>query len=136
MPEVAILIYEGMTTLDVIGPYEVLARLPDAEVKLVASTPGPKKTEFGLALTAESALEDVPAPDIIVIPKVITAAGVSAGIDMALTLASREGGADEARSVQLMIEYDPQPPFDSGSLEKADPETQRHATEILMAGVV
>ena len=68
VPEIAIFIYEGMTTLDAIGPYEVLARLPEAEVRFIASTPGPKETEFGLALTAESALEDVPAPDIIVIP--------------------------------------------------------------------
>jgi transcriptional regulator GlxA family with amidase domain len=157
--------------------------LPEAEVKFVASTPGPKKTDVGLVLTADSALEDVPAPNIIVIPgsgkvpfledsaavewttsvctgstllgaagvlegkratshwavcdslrnfgaepvaervvidgKAITAAGVSAGIDMALTLAAREAGEDEARALQLIIEYDPQPPFDSGSFEKA-----------------
>ena len=53
--------------------------------------------------------------------KVITAAGVSAGIDMALTLAARLIGEDGARAIQLGIEYDPQPPFDSGSVEKADP---------------
>jgi putative intracellular protease/amidase len=53
--------------------------------------------------------------------KVITAAGVSAGIDMALTLAARIGGDDAARAIQLGIEYDPQPPFDAGSVEKADP---------------
>src|ERR687891_270768 len=45
-----------------------LARLPEADVKFVASTPGPKKTDVGIVLTADSSLEDVPAPDIIVIP--------------------------------------------------------------------
>lgn len=54
--------------------------------------------------------------------KVITAAGVSSGIDMALTLAAKVAGEDEARAIQLRIEYDPQPPFDSGSTAKASPE--------------
>ncbi|WP_349260453.1 DJ-1/PfpI family protein [Baekduia sp.] len=54
--------------------------------------------------------------------KVITAAGVSAGIDMALTLAARMIGEDGAKAIQLGIEYDPQPPFDAGSVEKADPK--------------
>jgi putative intracellular protease/amidase len=53
--------------------------------------------------------------------KVITAAGVSAGIDMALLLAARLIGEDGAKAIQLGIEYDPQPPFDCGSIEKADP---------------
>jgi putative intracellular protease/amidase len=53
--------------------------------------------------------------------KVITAAGVSAGIDMALTLAARIAGEEAAKAIQLAIEYDPQPPFDSGSVEKSDP---------------
>jgi putative intracellular protease/amidase len=51
--------------------------------------------------------------------KIITAAGVSAGIDMALTLASRLAGEQVAQAIQLGIEYDPQPPFDAGSPEKA-----------------
>lgn len=54
--------------------------------------------------------------------KVITAAGVSAGIDMGLTLAARLAGDDVARAIQLAIEYDPQPPFDAGSPAKAGPE--------------
>jgi transcriptional regulator GlxA family with amidase domain len=54
--------------------------------------------------------------------KVITAAGVSSGIDMALVLASRIAGDELAKTIQLLIEYDPQPPFDSGSTEKASPE--------------
>ncbi len=51
--------------------------------------------------------------------KIITAAGVSAGLDMALTLVARECGDDLAQAIQLGIEYDPQPPFDAGSPEKA-----------------
>ena len=54
--------------------------------------------------------------------KVISAAGVSAGIDMGLTLVARLVGDDMARAVQLAIEYDPQPPFDAGAPEKVEPE--------------
>ena len=54
--------------------------------------------------------------------KVITAAGVSSGIDMGLTLAAKIAGDDFAKTIQLLIEYDPEPPFDSGSPEKAAPE--------------
>jgi putative intracellular protease/amidase len=53
--------------------------------------------------------------------KVITAAGVSSGIDMALTLAALVIGEEGAKAIQLAIEYDPQPPFDAGSVEKSDP---------------
>ena len=56
--------------------------------------------------------------------KVITAAGVSAGIDMALLLASRIAGDAVAQAIQLAIEYDPQPPFDTGSPAKASAEIQ------------
>ena len=55
--------------------------------------------------------------------KVITAAGVSSGIDMGLVLAEKIAGRDVAEAIQLGIEYDPQPPFDAGSVEKARPET-------------
>lgn len=51
--------------------------------------------------------------------KVITGAGVSAGIDMAFALAAEIAGSDVARTVQLMMEYDPAPPFDAGSPDKA-----------------
>jgi transcriptional regulator GlxA family with amidase domain len=54
--------------------------------------------------------------------KVITAAGVSAGIDMALTLAQHIAGDQIAQGIQLGIEYDPDPPFDCGSTAKASPE--------------
>lgn len=54
--------------------------------------------------------------------KVITAAGVSAGIDMALLLAAKMAGEEVAKTLQLGIEYDPQPPFDCGSPDKAPPK--------------
>ncbi len=196
--DVAIPIFDGITALDAIGPYEVLSRLPGARVHFLALEPGPKRTDNGmLGLSADGALNDVPHPDVVVFPggygtrelmndeqiiawvraahetsqwttsvctgalvlgaagildgleatthwllldklgelgarpvsrrvveqgKVITAAGVSSGIDMALTLAARIAGDDVARAIQLAIEYDPQPPFDSGSTEKASPE--------------
>ena len=187
-------LFERLTALDAIGPYEVLSRLPGAEVLFVAAQPGSKRTDTGaLALTADRALSEVPQPDIVVVPggrgtrdqrhdellawiqqahqtsrwttsvctgalllgaagileglratthwlffdqlrefgaeptlervveqgKVVTAAGVSSGIDMGLRLAAHLAGDDIAQMIQLGIEYDPQPPFDSGSPEKA-----------------
>jgi putative intracellular protease/amidase len=193
--QIAILLYDGLTALDAIGPYEVLSRLPDASVVFVAAEPGSVRTDNGmLTLVAERALTDVPAPDIVVVPggpgevaaraggeaidwlravhettmwttsvctgslilaaagllegrqatshwlaleqlasmgaeptlqrvvfegKIVTAAGVSAGIDMGLALAARIAGAQVAQAIQLGIEYDPQPPFDAGAPEKA-----------------
>ena len=193
--DIAIVLFDRLTALDAVGPYEVLSRLPDAKVTFVATEPGPKRTDTGaLALVADAALGDVPRPDILLVPggpgqveaekdeallewirtadetttwttsvctgslvlgaagllqgkrattywlaleelarhgaiptnervvfdgKVVTAAGVSSGIDMALTLAARIGGDDLAQLLQLGIEYDPQPPFDSGSEAKA-----------------
>ena len=70
--------------------------------------------------------------------KVITAAGVSSGIDMALTLAARIAGDDVAQAIQLGIEYDPQPPFDSGSARSAPDhvvELARSAAAAEAAGV-
>ena len=206
--QIAFLLYDNMTALDIVGPYEVLARLPDADVKFVASSPGAISTDAGITLTADYALDDVPAPDIIVVPggpgtaqalgdeatiawlrsahasarwttsvcsgalllgaagllegkratthwivrealrgfgaepvgervviegDVITAAGVSSGIDMALMLAAAEAGEGEAHALQLLIEYDPQPPFDAGAPEKTDARTQQRATELLIA---
>ncbi|MFH8401296.1 DJ-1/PfpI family protein [Streptomyces anulatus] len=66
--------------------------------------------EFGVEPTGERVVLD---------GKYVTAAGVSSGIDMGLTLLGRIAGDDVARSVQLLTEYDPQPPYDSGSPEKA-----------------
>lgn len=61
----------------------------------------------------------------------VTAAGVSAGIDLGLWLAGQLGGEARARAVQLAIEYDPQPPFDSGHLSKASLATKAAATALL-----
>jgi transcriptional regulator GlxA family with amidase domain len=188
---VAIPIFDQITALDAVGPYEVLSRLPDARVSFIAKEPGPKRTENGmLALVADLALSELPEPDVIVVPgglgtralatdeemldwlrhahqhstwttsvctgslllaaaglldglkatthwlqydllrpygaipvaervvregKIITAAGVSAGIDMALTLAAEIAGPEEAHGIQLGIEYDPDPPVIGGS---------------------
>jgi cyclohexyl-isocyanide hydratase len=69
----------------------------------------------------------------------ITGAGVTSGIDFAFTLAAELFGDDEARKIQLAIEYDPEPPFDHGSPSKADPETVKSiiaATEKLRMAAV
>ena len=68
---------------------------------------------------------------VVVQGKVITAAGVSSGIDMALQLAARIAGDDIAQAIQLGIEYDPQPPFDSGSVAKAP----AHVMELALVGL-
>ena len=65
--------------------------------------------------------------------KVVTAAGVSAGIDMALWLAAQIAGDEVAKAIQLGIEYDPQPPFDSGSTAKASPETRELLRQLFAA---
>ncbi len=66
--------------------------------------------------------------------KIVTAAGVTAGIDMALHLVAREAGPEIAQAVQLGIEYDPDPPFDSGSPEKAPAEIVALVTAVASAG--
>jgi transcriptional regulator GlxA family with amidase domain len=77
--------------------------------------------EFGAAPTGRRVVEQ---------GKVITAAGVSSGIDMGLTLAAKIAGDDFAKTIQLLIEYDPQPPFDSGSTAKAAPELVERIREL------
>ena len=194
----AILLYDGFTALDAIGPYEVLSRLPGARVTFVATDAGPVRTDNRmLAIDADAELADVSAPDIVLVPggpgevaaraggpaldwlraahetstwttsvctgslilaaaglldgtratghwlamdklrelgadavaerfvfdgKIVTAAGVSAGIDMALALAARIAGDDVAQAIQLGIEYDPHPPFGAGSPDTAPPD--------------
>ena len=61
---------------------------------------------------------------------VMTAAGVSSGIDMALVLAERLSDTLTAQAIQLVIEYDPQPPHDTGALDKAGPDVVRRAIEL------
>jgi transcriptional regulator GlxA family with amidase domain len=196
--DIAIVLYDRFTALDAIGPYEVLSRLPGAKVTFLAAQAGPVRTDNGmLSIVAERSLDELPAPEILLVPggpgevaaraggvvldwlrqadqtstwttsvctgslilaaaglldgkpatthwlamdelgrlgalptservvfdgKTVTAAGVSAGIDMALTLAAKIAGADVAQAIQLGIEYDPQPPFDAGSPAKAPAE--------------
>jgi len=213
--KIAILLYDGMTALDAIGPYDVLRQIPGAEIVFVGDGAGVKRTEEQpLGLVADRALTEVPSADVLVVPggfgqervmrerptldwirsihettqwttsvctgslilaaagllrglratthwaaleglrefgaepvservveqgKIITAAGVSAGIDMALRLVARIGGDDLARAIQLGIEYDPEPPFDAGSPRKAPPhvlELVRQAMEIKRARYV
>lgn len=194
--QIAIPLFAGFTALDAVGPHEILARMPGADVVWVAAEPGPVRADTGVAISAQAAYEDAPSPDVVLVPggdgtrralhdehllrwlrrahetstwtasvctgalllaaagitrgvdstthwatrdllaelganpvaervvergKVITGAGVSAGIDLALTLAARIHGDDLARALQLGVEYDPQPPFDTGAPEKAPP---------------
>jgi hypothetical protein len=77
---------------------------------------------------------DVSTDRVVVDEPFISGAGVSAGIDMALALTARVHGDDEARRIQLAIEYDPQPPFDAGSPEKAGPEILGLTLERLAGG--
>ena len=63
--------------------------------------------------------------------RIVTGAGVSAGIDLALTLAAHIAGPEVAQSIQLAIEYDPQPPFDAGAPSKAPKSIYDMATAAL-----
>jgi transcriptional regulator GlxA family with amidase domain len=205
---IAVAIYEDFTALDVIGPYEVLAGLPDVELDFLATSAGPIRSDNGLIVTPTATPESLPDPDIMLIGgsskpfgplqdeallawvrqasdsatwmasvctgalvygaagvikgrkatthwaarealpamgvemstdrvvfdgNFVSGAGVSAGIDMALSLAARIYGDETAKAVQLAIEYDPQPPFDSGSPEKAGPETMQLVMEMFAA---
>jgi putative intracellular protease/amidase len=81
---------------------------------------GRRATTHWLAFDELERLGAVPVRERVVFDgKLVSAAGVSAGIDMALTLAARVAGETVAQAIQLGIEYDPQPPFDAGSPEKA-----------------
>ena len=82
--------------------------------------------EFGATPVSERVVVD---------GNLVTGAGVTAGIDFALTLGAKMFGDDLAKKIELGIEYDPKPPFDSGSPKTADPsivEATRTATESLM----
>ena len=63
--------------------------------------------------------------------RIVTAAGVSAGIDLGLWLAGRIAGEAKAKAIQLSMEYDPQPPFDSGHMSKASAATKATATAMM-----
>jgi transcriptional regulator GlxA family with amidase domain len=195
--DAAFLLYDQMTALDLIGPYEVLAGHPHVTPHFVARRVGSVRCDNGLTLHAGVTFDGAPDPDLIVVPgssrwrsaldddeligwlaavhpaatwttsvctgstllakagilagrratshwlvreiladygaivsaervvtdgDVITCAGVSAGIDMALTLAAALWGEPTAGAIQLALEYDPQPPFDHGAPDKAAPE--------------
>lgn len=80
---------------------------------------GKRATTHWSALDRLADFGAIPVSDRVVTDgKIMTGAGVSAGIDMALTLLGAVSGDDHAKFVQLMTEYDPSPPFDSGSLAK------------------
>jgi putative intracellular protease/amidase len=206
---IVIPLFERFTALDAVGPYEVLSRLPGAEVAFVATETGPVRADTGmLALTADGRLDDVNSCDVLVVPggpgtrslmhepgltgwirrvhettlwttsvctgslllggagvlegldatthwsatdllesfgaryteqrvvqqgKIVTSAGVSSGIDMALTLAVMIAGEGVAKAIQLAIEYDPQPPFDCGSVAKAGPQVVNVVRTVLAA---
>jgi putative intracellular protease/amidase len=84
---------------------------------------GRRATSHWLAYDALRGLGAEPVPERVVFEgKIVTAAGVSSGIDMGLALAARIAGDQVAQAIQLGIEYDPQPPFDSGSPDKAPAE--------------
>lgn len=207
--QVAYLLYDRFTALDITGPHEVLNSLPDTESVFVAERTGPVRNESGtLAIVADRSLDEVPRPDILVVPgglgtrlllerepllswirqahatttwttsvctgslllaaaglldgvpatthwlardllaslgaepvpdrvvrqgKIITAAGVSSGIDMALGLVQLMHGEAAAQAVQLGIEYDPQPPVDAGSPDKAPPEVAQAVAAVFAA---
>lgn len=206
---IAIPLFPRLTALDGIGPYEVLQRFPGATVHFVGETKGEVRTENGfLGLTVDQTFDELPDPDVIVVPgglgtrafpdgtqhaivdwvrnahtttkyttsvctgslilgaaglldgleatthwgaydalekfgakatgtrvvehldqRIITAAGVSSGIDMALRLSELLVDDVAAKAMQLMTEYDPQPPFDAGSVEKAGDEVMTRLIE-------
>jgi putative intracellular protease/amidase len=194
--QVAIFVFDGITALDAVGPYEVLGSVPGWEVTFVGKEAGPVRTDKGsLGLVADAAIAAHREADILLMPggsdnkwlltddevldwvrevdestkwttsvctgslvlgaagllegrrvtghwmyldplrdkygaepvtgrwvedgKYLTAAGVSAGIDMALHLVGEEVAPEAAQAIQLGIEYDPQPPYDAGSPTKA-----------------
>ncbi len=67
--QIAVLLYDRFTALDAVGPYEILSRIPGAEVVFTAAQPGPVRTEMtSLALSADAALQEVTAPDVLLVP--------------------------------------------------------------------
>ncbi len=84
---------------------------------------GKRATSHWMAIDELARLGAEPVSERVVFDgKLVTAAGVSAGIDMALTLAASIAGEEVAQAIQLGIEYDPQPPFDAGSPKTAPAE--------------
>jgi transcriptional regulator GlxA family with amidase domain len=95
---------------------------------------GVAATSHWAAIDALSQYGAVPTTDRVVFAgKIATAAGVSAGIDLALALAARIADRDTAEAIQLGIEYAPEPPFDSGDADSASDEVRQRALEALLA---
>jgi putative intracellular protease/amidase len=92
-----------------------------------------RATSHWIALPALKAFGVIPVSDERIVREgnVITSAGVSAGLDLALWLAGEIAGEGRAKAIQLAIEYDPQPPFDSGHMSKASAATKAAATALL-----
>src|SRR5262249_34666651 len=92
-----------------------------------------RATSHWIALPALKAFGVTPVSDerIVHQDNIITSAGVSAGLDLALWLAGQIGGEGRAKAIQLAIEYDPQPPFDSGHMSKGRATTKAAATALL-----
>jgi len=207
--KIVIYIYNGITMLDAIGPYEVLRNMRNATVYFVAEKKGEIKADSDFVhINAKYSISEIESADILLIPgsaitfiremknnkvlnwinkidkttkwttsvcsgslilaaagllknkeatshwkpkhllkdfgaipknkriikqgKCITASGVSAGIDMALYLSNEIVGPTETKAIQLVIEYDPNPIYDSGSIDKASNEVIKMA-EIKLA---
>jgi putative intracellular protease/amidase len=98
---------------------------------------GKRATSHWMALPALKTLGAVPVNDERIVVAgatpngIVTSAGVSAGIDLAMWLAGQISGEGRAKTIQLVIEYDPQPPFDSGHMSKASAATKAAATALL-----
>jgi transcriptional regulator GlxA family with amidase domain len=94
---------------------------------------GRRATSHWIALPALKAFGAIPVADERIVRQgnVITCAGVSAGLDLGLWLAGEMSGEGRAKAIQLAIEYDPQPPFDSGHMSKASATTKAAATALL-----
>lgn len=95
---------------------------------------GKRATSHWAALPVLRTFGAVPVGDERIVPAddhLVTCAGVSAGIDLGLWLAGRIGGEAKAKVIQLSMEYDPQPPFDSGHMSKASASTKAAATALM-----
>jgi transcriptional regulator GlxA family with amidase domain len=99
---------------------------------------GKRATSHWAALSALKALGVKPVGDMRIVHEgeIVTCAGVSAGIDLGLWLAGRIGGEGRAKAIQLSMEYDPQPPFDSGHMSKASATTKATAAALMSKDLV
>src|SRR5437773_2376426 len=111
-------LYPRVTQLDFTAPLEVFARLPGAAIVLAAVRGGELAVDSGVTFANVRPLAEVQECALLCVP----GGGVTAGIDMALTVMAEIAGQDLAEAVQLAIEYSPDPPFDCGRPEAARAE--------------